>query len=114
MEANLDLPDGVAGPVTQLISRATGVAFSAFFVMQPAGFPLREHLLVVGVELAHPLPTVTEPTMILLGGFDPDEGTEPGQRVPQTGLLAWKYPQNPSEDLRSLLGSVDLDAQLRF
>jgi hypothetical protein len=114
MEANLDPPNGVAGPDTQSISRKTGTAFTVFFLMQPGGFPMRDHLLVVGVEPARPLPNVTEPTMILVGGFDPHEPTEPGQKVPQTGLLVWKYPQEPSEHLRCLLGSVDLDAQPCF
>lgn len=114
MEADLDLPDGVAGPATQLISRMTGIAFSVFFLMHPSGFPLRDHVLVVGVEPAPPLAEVTEPTMILVAGFDPHEGTQPGQKAPQTGLLTWKYPLEPSEHLRSILGSVDLDAQPRF
>jgi len=114
MEANLDPPNGVAGPVTQIINRKTGVASTVFFLMQPVGFAMRDHLLIVGVEATRPLPNVTEPTMILIGGFDPHEAAEPGQRARQTGLLFWKYPYQASDHLRSLLGSVDFDAQPRF
>jgi hypothetical protein len=114
MEANLDPPNGVAGPVTQIINRKTGVASTVFFLMQPDRFALHDHLLIVGVEPTQPLPNVTEPTMILMGGFDPNEVAEPGQKGRHTGLLIWKYPFEPTESLRGLLGSVDLDASPRF
>jgi hypothetical protein len=114
MEANLDPANGVAGPVTEIISRKTGVASTVFFLMQPVGFALRDYVLIVGVEPTRPLPNVTEPTMILMGGFDPHEVAEPGHKARHTGLLIWKYPYEPTESLRSLLGSVDLDAQPRF
>lgn len=114
MEANLDIPNGTAGPVTQITNRKTGATSNVFFLMQPVGFALRDHLLIVGVEPTHPLPEITEPTMILLGGFDSHEVAEPGQKARHTGLLAWKYPNEPLEHVRNLLGSVDLDAQPRF
>jgi hypothetical protein len=114
MEANLDPPNGVAGPVTQIINRKTGVASTFFFLMQSDRFALRDHLLIVGAEPTQPLPNVTEPTMILMGGFDPNEVAEPGQKGRHTGLLIWKYPFEPTESLRGLLGSVDLDASPRF
>jgi len=71
-------------------------------------------VLIVGVEPTRPLPNVTEPTMILMGGFDPHEVAEPGQKARHTGLLIWKYPHEPTGSLRRLLESVDLDAQPRF
>jgi hypothetical protein len=71
-------------------------------------------LLLVGVEPTLPLPNVTKPTMILMGGFDPNEVAEPGQKGRHTGLLIWKYPFEPTESLRGLLGSVDLDARPRL
>jgi hypothetical protein len=114
MEANLDPPNGVAGPVAQIINRKTGGTSTVFFLMQPPGFAMRDHLLVVGVESALPLPNITEPTMILVGGLDPHEVDNPTQKARQTGLLAWKYPFEPPEQLQSLLRSVDMDAQPRF
>jgi hypothetical protein len=114
MEANLDPPNGVAGPVAQIINRKTGGTSTVFFLMQPAGFAMRDHLLVVGVEPACPLPNIAEPTMILVGGFDPHEVEDPKQKARQSGLLAWKYPFEASDRLRSLLGTVDLDARPRF
>lgn len=114
MEANLDPPNGVTGPVAEIINRKTGVTSTVFFLMQPNGFALRDYLLIVGVEPTLPLPNVTEPTMILMGGFDPNEVAEPGQKGRHTGLLIWKYPFEPTESLRDLLGSVDLDPRPRL
>jgi len=114
IEANTDPPDGTAGPVTEITSRTSRATFTVFFLAQPAGFPLRDHVLLVGAETTQPLENLKGPTMVLMGGFDPHEVTEPGQKVQHTGLLAWLYPCVPNEDMLRRIGSVDVDAQPRM
>lgn len=110
MEANLQPSGGIAGPLTDIQNRKTGVVSKVFFLGQPAGFAFPDNLLLIGVHSTQELSTVVEPTMILVGGFDPHEVKQPGIPSRQTGLLCWLYPHRPTEESRQLLGSVDFGA----
>jgi hypothetical protein len=103
VEANIEPQGRRAGPLNEIIHRKSGARSQVFFVGQPQGFPLRDHVLLVSVEPTRELPNITDPTMILVGGFDPHEGTSR-----QEGLLSWMYPHHPSDALRTQLGTVDL------
>lgn len=107
IEANLVPSDGIAGPLTTVHSRKTGIDSTVFFLAQPKDYALVEHVLMVGVHETSALPEIREPTMILVGGFDPHEVSVPGEATRQTGLLCWLYPHRPTDEARKLLGTVD-------
>lgn len=107
--ANLDPPDGIAGPAPIIQSRRTGEEMQVFFLGQPDGFPLRDHLLVLRCGAIPLLGGVDDPLMLLLGGWDLHEALEGGQSVQNTGFLAWLYPAKNYDHLKDTIGSLDYD-----
>jgi hypothetical protein len=107
--ANIYPPGQDAGPKTRVKHRKTGVESTVFFVGQPRGYPLQDHVLMISVRETAPVPSITVPTMLLLAGFDPHEVKDGDPAVQQTGCLAWLYPAYSLDDFEMRLGTVDWD-----
>ena len=92
--ANAIRPGVNVGPRSDAIRRSTGEVQRFAFLGQPAGFPYRDHLLMLSVA---PVPAATGadvPTMIFFGGFDPHERTPQRASPKSSGFLAFLYPSN--------------------
>ncbi len=99
--------DRIIGPKQRLVHKDSGIERVHFFVGQPPGFPLRDHILDVYCDLV-PVPDgVDDPMMILMGGYDSDEVDEPGDPAPPSECLAWWYPNPNPEVVGAVLESID-------
>jgi len=107
LNANLDSATGDAGPVTVIRSRRTGERREVMVLGQPAGFPLRDHVLAISCGPTQPLEEDHGPLLLFLGGLDPHEETETHKPAPQTGLLSYVYPVEAHDDLVRRIGSID-------
>jgi hypothetical protein len=95
------------GPHEQIPSVVTGERTSAFFVGQPEGFPLQDHLLVVSCDSVHVPKGITEPTLLFVGGADSDEVGNPGDPASPSDYLAVMYPVTERSELEKTIGSID-------
>jgi hypothetical protein len=96
-----------AGPLLNLVDRKSGAPYQAFTVGQPLHFPLRDHVLTINCGEAPAVESITEPTMVLMGGWDFHEVEEIGKPVPPLKGLIWVYPHHLSEEALSQIPSVD-------
>lgn len=108
IEANFEPTGGVSGPVTSIIHRRTGERLTVFFLGQPLGCPLQNHVLMVGCAEAQLPENLDHPMMLFLGGWDPHESLDSSIPVRQTGCLAFVYPVDSPEELVRRIGSIDL------
>ena len=67
---NTDPPNGIIEPTATVTHRKTGLPTNVYFLGQPEGYPLRDHVLMLsGGEI--PLPTGAEETgMVFMGGWN--------------------------------------------
>jgi hypothetical protein len=98
------------GPAPKALDRPTGKRTQLFLLGQPANSPLQDHLIVIECDEAPPPSGVEASTMILMGGWDPHEVQEPGLKpsAPATGFLTFMYPAGRPEELKTLIGTLDL------
>lgn len=106
--ATISPPGRPSGPRSDIIQRSTGAEFTAFFLGQPTGFPLQDHLLMLSVSAAPVLPERSSPGLIFLGGYDPHEQLSGAPPVQHTGCLIAFYPATGLEQLAERCKSVDL------
>jgi hypothetical protein len=85
-------PLGDAGPKSIIKHKVTGAENETFFVGQPPGYPLREHILLVTGGPSNPPIGQTSPGMAFLGGWDPHEISAAGEKPQLRGCLAFIYP----------------------
>jgi hypothetical protein len=113
LEANIEPGDGEAGPQATLIHRRTGEAKQSFFLAPPAGSSLDSHILVLTCRQTAVPSDVTEPLLILLGGWDPSEIREGETSLGQTGCLVALYPVQSPDELAKRIGSIDFQPPTR-
>ena len=99
----------VAGPLTSVKRRSTGFETQTFFLGQPDGYPLTDHVLTVSANATIALPNIDSPAMIFLGGFDHHEVADANMPLIHSGCLAFIYPATNYDDLLSKLGSIDFN-----
>ncbi len=110
IEANLDPPDGFAGPRASVKSRRTGAVGQVVFLGQPKGWPLRDHLLMVECyRSALTKGQGDDPMFVFLGGWDPHEVPDASVEVQQSGCLTCLYPAASAAELAKKIGSIDLE-----
>lgn len=109
--AHMEPPGGTAGPLAEARHARTGDTGVFHFLGQPAGFPLRDHILMVSCGVTQSVDNIEEPTMILVAGWDPHEIKSPNEEIRQTGCLVSIYPATNYETLKARIGSVDLGPQ---
>jgi hypothetical protein len=99
-----DIADGdpVIGPLVMVSTSGSAAApVLRFLAGQPATYPFRDHLLILGVASGEPSKS-SEPAMILAGGFDhPLPGRGP------VGAIAWLYPFRPSLEHTLRMENID-------
>jgi hypothetical protein len=92
------------------MSRTTGQESQVFFLGQPPGWPIQTHVMMLKCHPAPALETITQPTMIFMGGYDPHEVRAAGEKAQHTGVLVAMYPPPEASDLEALrarIGTVD-------
>jgi hypothetical protein len=95
----LDLVDLIPG-------QREGTHFRAALVSQPDSFPYRDHVLLVSVSPIQIPGTITTPSMVVMGGWDPAfKNPKPGD---QTRFLTFQYPIADPEKTQARIGTVDL------
>jgi hypothetical protein len=99
---------GSIGPISEIVSRKTGMKGVAYFLAQPSGFPLRDHVLMIECAPAALPSGVDRETVILMGGWDPTEIKDGEAPRKQTGFLSAMYPVESPEELSSRIGTIDL------
>jgi hypothetical protein len=101
---------GFAGPCPMAIHRRTGAKMQLILLGQPSNHALQGHVMLLDCQLTEPLPGVENPMMLFLGGWDPHEVQDPGTGIsmPHTGFLTFMYPCGSPEELKSVIGSIDL------
>lgn len=91
--------------ISELPRQRDGRLFKAAILGQPAGFPLRQSVLLVNVHPLDAIPSIAEPMLFLMGGWSPDfRNPHPGAT---TTLLAFQYPASNPDELRRRVGSID-------
>lgn len=95
------------GPKARLQSRVTGGRGSAYFIGQPEGYPLQEHIIVIFCDLVEVPTGLDEPTIIFTGGADADEVAKSGDAAPPSEYLAAMYPIHGHDELERILGTID-------
>lgn len=105
---SIDPPGYAAGPRTDVIQHSTGARFTVFFLGQPEGFPLQEHVLLVSVSTAPTLPNRTSTGLVLLAAYDAHEQLPASPPVVHTGCLIAFYPAEGLDELAARCASVDL------
>jgi hypothetical protein len=96
------------GPLSLVQEVATGTIDATWLLGAPEGFGIDTHVLMVRCFAVAVPPGITDPTVVFLGGWDPHETSGLGQRVEQTGCLAFMYPVASIDQLRSTMGTIDL------
>lgn len=99
----------IVGPITELPRRLDGQPFKACLVAHPMESLRSRAFLVINVHPTSMPPNLTEPALILFGGWDADQKKRirPGDQI---GFLAFTYPCRNIEELRSRIGTVDYTA----
>lgn len=94
----------IIGPVATLPREAGGKPYLACLLGHP--YPsLNKYVLAVNVyPMLSPLVGI-DPTLLLLGGWDPDRPAI--QHGDSVGFLAFMYPCSNSAEMRARLGSID-------
>ena len=111
LEANIDVLDGVVGPLATLVHRRRGTAQQSFFLAPRTGF--ESHVLVLSCTEATIPENVTDPLLIMMGGWDPHEVTGGLPEVRQTGCLAALYPLTAPEEMAARIGLIDFEPPTR-
>lgn len=106
-------PGACLGPKARLRSRVTGGRHGAYFLGQPKGYPLQEHLLVIFCDKVEVPTGVEKPLVIFTGGADADEVKRTGDIAPPSEYLAAMYPVSNREEMERVLGSIDFDASVK-
>lgn len=106
--ANIHPPGGTSGPITKVQSRRTGDEYTVFFLGQPSGFPLRDHVLMVSCVETTGLANIEDPALIAIAGWDPHEVPSVGMETEHTGVLVAMYPITNADELRAKIGTIDL------
>jgi hypothetical protein len=88
------------------VRRPDGSVVPAAFVMPPEGTPFDDKVLTVVAEKVPWLSVGQEPTMTMIGGFDPPATMR--SRHGDARFLAMMYPCESFDELRVRLGSIDL------
>jgi hypothetical protein len=76
------------GPHCDRVSRADGSSGPVCLVGQPRGFPLRDHVIVLGHGEIPEAAGADSPGMVFIGGWDAHEGTNPATAK----FLSFMYP----------------------
>ena len=93
------------GPIDEIPRRHDGQLHKAAMWAPPADCPLKDHLLCLSVSIIEPPPGLTEPKLLLLGGWTyPPEPLEPGNSVE---FLAFSYPIPEEAAFAEQLQSID-------
>ncbi len=104
-------PEAPLGPSAKVESVVDGTRSTAFFLGQPEGYPLQDHVLVVMCNRIV-LPTgVEEPTLLFFGGSDANEVLRPGDAAPPSEFLAAMYPVHDRDELERLVGTIDYKSE---
>ena len=89
--ANTDPPDGRVNPQTEVMHRKSGLASRVFFLGQPKGYPLRDHLLMISGGEIEPPTGADRPGMVFIGGWNTHEEVG-GSSNPRKDALVFMYP----------------------
>jgi hypothetical protein len=95
------------GPKAELHGTVTGGRAPAYFLGQPPGFPLQDHLLVVICERVQTPSGVDRPTVIFMGGSDSDEVERSGDPARPSEYLSAMYPVDDPARAKALVGTID-------
>jgi len=107
--ANIQPRGSVSGPVSRVKSTVTGDEFAVHFLGERDGFPLQSHVLLLTVAPAKPLPSITEPALIFMGGYDLHEVSDHSVTIAQTACLLAMYPAGDHEALRTTVRNIDFN-----
>lgn len=88
-------------------STVTGDEFVVHFLGEPDGYPLSDSVLLLTVAPTKPLPNITGPALIFMGGYDPHEVPDRSVKIAQTACLLAMYPAGDHEAMRSLARNID-------
>jgi hypothetical protein len=91
----------IIGPPLRIRTAGSSGSEFRFLIGQPAGYPFREHLLMLGVSRGSP-GTTSSPAMILVGGWD-----HPEPEHGRVGAIAWLYPFTPTAEQSIRLESIN-------
>lgn len=106
MEALVHPTQNAIGPDIKVFKQAMHMEpYPAFLVAQPSSSPLARHCLVVSCGPIDPIAALTDPHMVILGGWGPCEVDDQGR---DHSMLAAMYPVKLFEKTRAELGTVDL------
>lgn len=108
-----DPPGAPLGPRARLQSKVTGGRGGAYFLGQPEGHPLQEHLLVLVCDKVAVPAGVERPLVIFTGGADADEVPCTGDPAPPSEYLAAMYPVEDREAMERIVGTIDFTANVR-
>jgi hypothetical protein len=105
MEARIHPTQVTVGPDIKVFKQARQMeSYPAFLVAQPASSPLAGYCLVVSCGPIDPIAALTDPHMVLLGGWGPCEVDDQGR---DQSMLAALYPVKLFEKTKAELGTVD-------
>ena len=95
------------GPKERLQHRVTGGRGGAYFLGQPDGYPLQEHLMVIFCDRVDVPTGVARPMIIFTAGADADEVKRTGDVAPPSEYLAATYPVADRAAMERVVGTID-------